>query len=106
MIGQMRHKITFKAPVSVPLGGGGTSTTYEEVFTDRCEAKQLSSSRDLVEQQTTLTTMYQFKLRWRTGFVPSKSMQIAYDGQDYSINSIEDVNERGRFWRITAAALK
>lgn len=106
MIGQMRHKITFKAPTSVPVGGGGTATTYAEVLTDRCEAKQLTSSRDLVEQQTTLTTTYTFKLRWRTGFTPSKSMLITYEGQDYSINSIEYVNERSRFWRITAAVLK
>jgi SPP1 family predicted phage head-tail adaptor len=106
MIGDRRHKATFKSPVSISVGGGGSSTTYTPVLTDWVEVKQWNSTRDQVEQQTTLKTVYRFKVRVRAGFVPDKSMLVEYEGKDYTINGIEDINERGRYWLITAAALK
>lgn len=106
MIGQMRDKVTFKTPVSTPVGGGGTSTTYNVVLTDWVQAKQWNSSRDQVEQQTTLKTVYRFKLRYRAAFTPDKSMLVEYEGKDYTINGIDTVNERDRYWLITATALK
>jgi SPP1 family predicted phage head-tail adaptor len=106
MIGQMRDKITFKTPVNTPVGGGGTSTTYNDVLTDWCQAKQYDSTREQVEQQTALKTVYRFTLRCRAGFVPDKSMLVVYEGKDYTINGVDEINERGRYWRITAAALK
>ena len=105
-IGGMRGKISFKSPTSIPVGGGGTSTIYTVVLTDWVEAKQLNSSRDQVEMQTMQKATYRFKLRCRNGFAPDKTMLVEYEGKDYTINGIDNIGERDRYWLITAVALK
>ncbi len=101
MIGDMRAKITFQTPTSVPVGGAGYETGYADALTTLCEAKSLSSSRDLAAHQTTLKNGYRFKLRYREGFTPSKDMLIIYKGSQFTINSIEpDKDDREKFWMI------
>ncbi|WP_343692767.1 phage head closure protein [Chitinophaga sp.] len=100
MIGQMRQKITIQSPVSTAVGGGGVETTYTEVLTDWVEARPLSSSRELSEYQTVIKNGYRFTIRYRNGFTPDKSMLIVYKGKNYTVNSIEQVEERQKYWRI------
>lgn len=101
MIGKMDKKITFQAPSSTPIGGAGYETVYSNVLTTFCEAKPLSSSRDLAAHQTVLKNGYRFKIRYREAFSPSKDMLIIYKGRQFTINSIEpDADDRDKFWLI------
>ncbi|QJB39731.1 phage head closure protein [Chitinophaga oryzae] len=101
MIGGMQQRITFLAPVSTAVGGGGSETTYTDVLTDWCRAKPLKASRELVEYQTALKTGYRFTIRQWKGWQPDKSMLISYNGQKYTINSILPDTDKGVwFWHI------
>lgn len=101
MIGKMRSKIIFQSATSTAIGGGGVDTVYNDTLTTNCEAKPLRSSRDLSEYQTVLKNGYQFKIRYRDGFIPDKDMLISFKSKLYTINSIDpDVNEQQRFWKI------
>lgn len=101
MIGQMRHKITFRTPVSTPVGGGGVETTYVDSLSDWSEAQPLKATRDLAQYQTEIKTGYRFTIRYRKGWEPDKSMIIIYDGRQFTVNSIfPDIENQQRLWRI------
>lgn len=106
MIGQMRHKITIKAPVKTPVGGGGVKTTYTEVLTDWCEAKPVKSSREIADYQATLKAVMSFKLRYRDGFMPDKAMIVVYKGNEFTINGIDEEKEQQRFWVLIGVEKK
>lgn len=102
MIGQMRDKITFQSPVAVNVGAGGTDVSYTDTLTDWAKATPVSSQTEVDAFRTSLGKVYRFVIRYRAGFTPVNTMLISYDSRLFSISGIEEVNERQRFWRITA----
>lgn len=101
-IGSMRDRVTFKEPVNTPVPGAGHETTYITSFTDWTKIEPLTSSRNLQDSQIELQDGFRFNIRYRIAPQPNKSMLVEYDGKDYTINSIVEVNNRKRYWQIVA----
>lgn len=102
MIGQMRDRVKIKAPIDVEEAGGGAKSTYEVVLEDWSKVEPLRSSRVLQDNQINLNEGFTFNLRYRSAFTPDKTMLIEFESRDYTINSIQEVKERKRYWVITA----
>jgi SPP1 family predicted phage head-tail adaptor len=102
MIGAMRDRIVIKSPVSVPAPGAGADTHWEAVLSDWCQAVPLSSDKRLTNSQYQLQDGFHFIIRYRSGFTPTKSMLVEYNGADYSVDGITEIaDNRRRFIQIT-----
>lgn len=100
MIGQMRDRIIFKAPVNTAVPGAGFVSAWVLSLLDWAAVEEVKSNRTQSEDQTQLQDAMRFTIRYRTGWQPNKSMLIEYNGRDYTIQDIREVNQRGRYWRI------
>lgn len=101
-IGSMRDRVIFKEPVNTPVPGGGSVSEWVVAFEDWTKIEPLRSSRRLEDSQIQLQDGFRFNIRYRTMDHPTKSMLVEYEGKDYTINSIVEVNERKRYWEIVA----
>lgn len=101
-IGSMRDRVIFKDQVNTPVPGGGAETTWVVAFQEWTKIEPLRSSRRLEDSQIQLQDGFRFNIRYRDKVQPTKSMLLEYEGKDYTINSIIEVNERKRYWQITA----
>lgn len=102
MIGQMRDRILIKFPVDTEVPGGGAKSHYNNVVEDWTKVRPLRSSRVLQDNQINLNEGFTFDIRYRKNLNLNKKMIVEYEGQDYTINGIEEKKERKRFWTITA----
>jgi hypothetical protein len=101
MVGAMRDLILFKQPVNTIVIGGGYETTWEPLIQVACKAEPIRSKRTLQDSQVQLNDAMKFTIRpFTPGF--SKSNLIEYLGHDYTINSVENVDQRNRFIEIIA----
>lgn len=101
-IGSMRDRVIFKEPVNTSVPGAGWQTTYQTSFEDWTKIEPLTSNRTLQDSQIQLQDGFRFNIRYRDTPQPNKSMLVEYEGRDYTINSIVEVNERKRYWQIVA----
>jgi hypothetical protein len=101
--GKQDRKIKFISIQGMDDGYGGTvpgRTTLLETF---AQVNQIRSSSSLEELQNVLNDAYRFTVKWRSGFDPSLSNVIEYNGIDLTIQQVELNNERmKRFWTVMA----
>jgi len=80
---------------------GFVESTPVSYWITRAEVEPLKSSRGQEAYQTILQSGYVFKMRYRADKAVSKDMTLRYNGQDLTIHSIENVQEEGRFLKVT-----
>lgn len=86
-------KITTIAIVN-DQGGGvlpGVKTTYWETWAD---VSAIKNKRDAQSYQTDLEEPIEFKLRYRSDKHVTKNMMVEYKGNEYTIQSIVNTEER------------
>lgn len=69
--------------------------TYAEVVT-------LSGSRGVDHSRTSIGETKQFKIRWKSTWIINSQWTIKYFGKEYTIQSIERIDEKRFNWLITA----
>lgn len=97
MIGALRHRIELLTLSRVEDGAGGASVAWlpgPELWAD---VQLLSSTRDFAGDREARLKRIAATIRHRGGIVLGQ--QVAFDGDNYEVVSIENDDERGR--RIT-----
>lgn len=102
MIGKLRDRILLQQRIRITVSGAGGLTSWEDVADIWGEAKPLSSSKTLQDNQVTLRNGYIFLIRYRIDFTPDVEMRVVYDGRFYTINGVEPLNDRKGYWNVTA----
>lgn len=102
MIGDMRYRVTIQVWSSVTDPGGGVSEIWTDELTTWADVKPLKSSRLLQDNQVKLANEYTVTLRWADGRILDKKRRIIYGTQTLTINGAVIMDERKRWWQITA----
>lgn len=98
----MRDRIILKEPVNVPVPGGGFDTTYVNILEEWTHVRNSSQARTMPDNQIVIQNTLRFKIRYRDAPQPNKSMLVEFEGNDYSINEIPQIDLRKRYWDIVA----
>lgn len=89
LAGELREKILFERPVSVPIGGGGFDTEYEylkETFAAVIEGR---SRGELIASQDNIINSIHFAIRYRSDIFFQISDRITWRGFTYIINNFK-----------------
>ena len=66
------------------------------------EVSAVSGSRGVEQSQVSLGETKQFKIRWKSNWSINSQWTIKYFGKEYTIQSIERIDEKRFNWLITA----
>lgn len=95
--GKNRERINITVTVSVRDPGGGmkpgAKTSYWETW---AAVTTIKNTRNAEAYQTDLEEPKEFKIRYRPDKKVTKNMLVEYNGEDYTIQSLVDTNERKR----------
>jgi hypothetical protein len=104
-IGTM-HKIQYKLPTFTRVGSGGTIEDYSPGEIDYAIVTNLNSRLDAVGLQQVDSKFMRFDVRQRDSLTLNQNIVINYRGLDYKVLTIDPIEGR-RYWlRITAEAFK
>jgi SPP1 family predicted phage head-tail adaptor len=94
----LKDRCTIKAPTTTPDGRGGFVTTYDAGIEVWCGTDPKAKSRLLqVEQLINQDFVY---LYIRYGITINPSYIVAFQGADYVINSITNIDNRYQYYLI------
>jgi SPP1 family predicted phage head-tail adaptor len=98
-VAKMRDVIYLMTPTIISDGRGGQTRTYTEtqVFTFFIPGRNL---RQLQEEGLTFDKMGTFFIRFNSDVV--ETWKIKYDGLEYTIHGVENVDAVNRFTQIVA----
>lgn len=102
MIGQMRDRVLIKYPVDIPVPGAGAKTEYRLYLTCWTKIEPIRSNRVFQDSQLQLNDGFSFTVRVNSSSAIDKTMLVEYNGRDYTIDSIKERHNRGRFLDIVA----
>ena len=88
--GRLDQRITLQAKSVVRDAMGGEVVTWQDVATVWASAEPLRGREFFAAQQLQDETTVRFRLRWRSGVVPS--MRVLWRAQPYDIQSVIDPN--------------
>lgn len=81
--------------------GSGNNTETVTKYNLFAEVKRRGGSRVNQDGQTQLTQSIQFRVRFRPDFKPSGNWRVVFDGNRYTVQSIEKEKEDRFWWLIT-----
>lgn len=99
-IGKMRSRITLCFPVETELPGGSGRTDW--VIYDNIWAEFIPISGRRSEQDSQME-MYEgatVRIRYTTSFTPDKNAILWHKDKSYTINSVQELYDRSRFWEL------
>jgi SPP1 family predicted phage head-tail adaptor len=102
--GKYDQRIAFISFGDAPDGYGGNIPIKSVVLNTFANVVQMKGSNTIEQAQMSLPKTYLMKVLYRSDFVPSVDLQIAYRGFQYKILGVEMVQERLNWeWVITAS---
>ena len=94
-IGKLRKKITIQSSSESPNTYGERVRTWADFAANRWAEVNPKTGRELfLQQQTVDEERIIFAIRWVKSITPK--MKVVYDGLDYDIRSVVNVNNRNR----------
>lgn len=94
MIGALRHRIKFLAPLRTPDNGGGASLAWVPGALVWASVERLTSTRDFAGDRSNRLKRIAATIRRRADIVLGQ--RLRFDAVDYEIVSVEDADDRGR----------
>ena len=93
-IGKMRNRITIKSVENV-IDDAGFTTKNESIFsTVWTEMIQISSKEIYTNSADNLQNVFKFRIRYLKGI--TTDMEVEFEGKNYNIKGILDINMRFR----------
>jgi hypothetical protein len=84
-------------------GHGGTIPDRTTLLTTYSAVDQVTAGRTVEEMQQVINGMYDFRIKYRSDFIPTKNMLINYLGEDYTLNKpVLNPQRHKREWTIRA----
>jgi SPP1 family predicted phage head-tail adaptor len=103
--GDLKDRLTLLIPTVVSNGRGGSTITYSDYATVWCKAQPYRNSRTLQEAQLIFNDSFNFIIRYSE--VPiTAAWMIRFNGADYTIHTIDDVENRYQYYSILAYTKK
>lgn len=102
--GDLRYRIQLCSPVETKNNEGGVERTYTTFLTTFAAIRGIDTRRVNEAAATALLHSKDFYIRWtqeRQDAI-TKDWRLIYQGDTYTINEIENINEKGRYIRLTA----
>jgi len=103
MIGTLRHRITFEQETRADDGGGGSASTWANIFgipTVWARVEPLSGREVLFGQQMQASVTHRITLRHKPEV--TEAMRINFGGRLFNIRSIRHIEERDRWTELLA----
>lgn len=104
--GRFRYKVTFQQQVSVVDGSGGNTITKEDILTTSAVREIISRRQnfegDLIVagDASLLQGDWNFIIRNRKCFYPTKDMFLVCDNITYTIRAIQEIDEPTNYIKI------
>lgn len=98
--GMLRNSIIWQERVSTPDGGGGTTTTWQDVATDRAMIKPLRGNERWQSQRTETNITHKIYMRYKPN--RTTEMRINYNGRLFQVKAILNIEERNKWFDIEA----
>lgn len=92
--GKYRHRVAIKEPMSVQSSSGEVVTAYRIIGHDYAAFAPVSGREFVASVGAQAELTARFTLRFRDDVTPT--WRVRYDGHDYEIVHVEDVNGRQR----------
>jgi len=102
--GQFLHEVSILRRVSVELGTGGQSVSYEKVGTLMCSIRQVSAGENFKYGAEATTVLRKFTTWFTDNPDLVNTSRLDWNGAPHSIVSIENVEEKSEMMVITANA--
>jgi len=94
-IGQLRHRVTIQRVTETRGTDGSVVQAWSTFANARAEIVPLSGSEDYVAQGLSASVVHRITTRYVTGVVPK--MRIVWGDRTFEINSVRNIDERGRW---------
>lgn len=103
-IGAFRHKLTLQnAAASTTAGTRGEVTrTWADILTVRGALKQLGGQEAIIAKQIDARSTHEIWINY-TGQLDGTKSRLKFGTRYFNITGAEDIEERGRYWRLTCA---
>lgn len=102
MIGKLRHSVIISEPTTTFDDTGGQVNTFSELITTRAHVKKENVRRVLESGSIVEETQAVFTIRYRADLTISRGCTIRYDGKDYLVHAVKEVDERNRYLKLYA----
>lgn len=101
--GDIITPITFKSPTVTVNDEGGRDHSYSAAINTKAKVQGVRQSRG--DDPATISSEKKFTIRYRAeADIITKDWLITYNGKDYTIHSIEPIDEKQRYLTFTGRA--
>lgn len=100
--GVLDRRVTFGTFTSVETVDQDYEITFVPVLETWAKVRTVSGKRQLEAGEDVITETAIITIRYRVDFFPTKDMRILYNGNYYTLHSIDDKDDRRRFVEISA----
>lgn len=103
--GRFRYKISFRQQVTTSDGSGGSNVSMQTVLETksiRIRLNQFTDSLFLAGNASLIENSWNFIIRNRPGFIPTKDMFLLNEGETYTIRAIQEIDEPTNYIKILA----
>ena len=96
LIGGEKKRITIQQPADTQDAYGAPVPAWSTVTTVWAQVEPLRGSEYLISKQTGAKIDTRFVIRYRVDIYLTPKMKVVYDGNDYNIESIININEANK----------
>jgi SPP1 family predicted phage head-tail adaptor len=101
-IGQLRNRLVFQKDTKVSDGEGGYTTTKSTAFSLWGSLRQMSESEALRVGQEVGYNTYEIWVLYQSDMIPTRQHLIVCGLNTFTINGINEIEEKNRWFKITA----
>lgn len=98
--GKLRTPVTFERQVSEPDGMGGSTVTWEDLFSTRAYVKPVSGTERYRADRLEAALQYRIYIRYRSDLTTAD--RVVVKGSKLQVRAIVNVEERDRWLEIFA----
>lgn len=104
--GKLQKKISFFDYSLIQDGAGGFTTTGARILKLETFAsiRQIKASRTSENLQEVINSVYEIKLRQRSGFMPKSDYIVQWDNHICNITGVEEDIEKQKQWVLTVVS--
>lgn len=99
----LRDQISFYSHTPTPDGSGGYSSTSAKAFEILAKIKPNGRAKFDGNGIQIFQEVFDVWIRKESGFIPTELMTVQYGGNEYRINFIEDIENRGKVLKLRIA---
>lgn len=99
---KFRERITIQNNNRASDGQGGYTDSWTTGTTVWAQVKQLRMGEKYIQMQMKAPADYEFTIRYNTALGLDNDSRIVYDGDNYNIVGIDNVDEADFFYKIRA----